>query len=75
MSLAQDMLMEARASGYLESLETPEGAFKKSVIRSLCPVCGENRVLRFHKVRRVKGPRVFHRCYTPGCKHYKKGDK
>ncbi len=70
-SLASKLVMAARAAGYHE---LPVGP-RKVTFRSICPACKNKRVIRFHKVGKVKGPKVIDRCYGCGYKATVKAGK
>ena len=63
---ASKLVVAARAAGYHE---LPVGRSKK-IFQSLCPDCNKKRIIRFHKVKRVKGPKLIDRCY--GCGYSEK---
>ncbi len=63
-SSSSQLVITARKAGYRE---LPVGR-SKSTLHSVCPECKKKRMIRFHKVKKVKGPKVVDRCY--GCGHY-----
>ena len=68
---ASELVIAARAAGYHELLEMKSERNKmRSIVQLSCPDCNKNRVIRFKKIKRVRGPKVIDRCY--GCGYSEK---
>jgi len=60
---ASKLVIAARAAGYHEL----QVGRRKATVQMVCPNCDNKRLIRFMKVKKVKGPKLVDQCY--GCGH------